>query len=165
MKHIKKFNEDKKPKGKIVKKLDYHDMMKYLEKKYKFESREFSGIPSTHKDSNKSFEPYMDYWHYICSVNDGLSNGSFIYIPKEVDNSGELTPQNRIDNYKFMKKEFGDDRKMIKNLDELIAREEEALKNPKHDPWKNWKQQITDLIFKEFGEYAKDDYIKFWVEW
>lgn len=120
MKHIKKFNEAKKPKGEMVRKLDYHDMMKYLEKKYKFESREFSGIPSTHKNSNKSFEPYMDYWHYLCKVNDELSNGSFIYIPREVDNSGELTPQNIIDNYKFMKKEFKNDKKMIKNLDKRL---------------------------------------------
>jgi len=57
------------------------------------------------------------------------------------------------------------DKKMNKNLDILIAREEEALKNPKLDPGKGWKQQITDLIFEEFGEYANGDSLRVWVEW
>ena len=39
----------------------------------------------------------------------------------------------------------------------------EAKEKP--DPWKGWKQQITDLIFKEFGEYATDDSLRVWVEW
>ena len=57
------------------------------------------------------------------------------------------------------------DKKHIENCKELIRREEEELKNPKVDPWKGWRQQITDLIFKEFGEFAQDDSLEVWVEW
>lgn len=207
MKHLKKFNESKKPRQKKSKKLDYQDMMDFLEEKYKFESRGFTGIPSQVPDRDRHFykwcdkhnlgkkdskgndrgssqeffkmyksaedgervlPPYMDYWHYLCEINE-TKNGSYIYIPKEVDDSRELSPQKNIQNYKWMLdqelKLKNPDKKHIKNCEELIRREEEELKNPKKDPWSDWKQQITDLIFKEFGEFAEHDMLEVWVEW
>ena len=210
MKYLKPFNESNKPEPQTIRKgvsfLDYHDMIEYLQKKYNFQSRGFSGIPSTmdrdnhfnewcdkhglgKKDSegkdrisSKEFykiyrtaedgeiskPPYMDFWHYLCDINE-IHNGSYIHIPKEVDSSDENRPQENIKMYKSLiemeLREKKPSKKHIKNCEELIRREEEELKNPKKDPWAGWKKQITDLIFKEFGEYEKDDYITVWVEW
>lgn len=208
MKYLKLFNESNKPEPQTIRKgvsfIDYHDMMEYLENKYNFKSRGFSGIPSTinrdnhfnewfdkhglgKKDSKgkerhssqeffKMYQtaedgervkpPYMDFWHYLCDINE-VHNESFIHIPKEVDddNDDELTPQKRIENYKRLMQMYPKDKEIRKNCEELIKREEEELKNPKIDPFSGWKQKITDLIFKEFGEYAQDDYLTVWVEW
>lgn len=207
MKYLKKFNESKKPTPKKATKLDYHDMIEYLEKKYNFKSRGFTGIPSQIQDRDRHFynwcdkhklgqkdskgkdrgssqeffkmyqvaedgekvlPPYMDYWHYLCDINEP-HNGSYIHIPKQVNKSDERTPQKNIEMYKWMLnqelKEKRPDKKHIENCKELIRKEEEELKNPKVDPWKGWRQQITDLIFKEFGEFAQDDSLEVWVEW
>ncbi len=210
MKHLKPFNESNKPEPQTIRKgvtfLDYHEMMEYLENKYNFESREFSGIPSTMnrdkhfdewcdkhgldkkdskgktrqnsqefykmykvaEDGERLKPPYMDFWHYLCDIND-IHNGTYIHIPREVDDSDEITPESTIQMYKWMLskelKEKNPDKEHIKNCEELIRRQEEEMKNPKVDPWKGWKQKITDLIFKEFGEYANDDYLTVFVEW
>jgi len=59
MKHIKKFNESKP--GRVTREsLDYHDMIAYLEKKYNFESRGFSGIPSKTPDTSGHFYRWCD---------------------------------------------------------------------------------------------------------
>lgn len=206
MKHLKKFNKHK-PTPKSVNRLDYHDMMEFLENKYNFKSRGFTGIPSTIPDSDrhfykwcdkhnlgqkdskgqdrgsskefykmyqkaedgkKSLPPYMDYWHYLCDINEP-NNGSYIHIPKKVNTSNDRSPEKNIETYKYLikmeLKEKRPNKSHLKNLDELIEREEEEIKNPKIDPWKNWKQQITDLIFKEFGEYEEDGHLTVWVEW
>ena len=55
------------------------------------------------------------------------------------------------------------DPETIKNLKIIIDREESST--PKDNPWKGWEQKITDLIFKEYGEFAKGDFIDVWVEW
>jgi hypothetical protein len=109
----------------------------------------------------------MDYWHYLCDVCEP-HNGSFIYIPRKVE-SNKTTRQDTIDMFKSMldnelKRRFPNKRH-VKDLEELIAREEEHINNPKVDPWDGWEQKITDLIFQEFGEYAEDDYLEVWVEW
>lgn len=231
MKTIKTY-ETFKPKPKKVTKehLDYHDMIEYLEKKYDFESRGFSGIPSQKKEdhfvtyqrvmndpmpfngmypgesplsalqsgkiytkpegkkmipcSKQEYDdayklihdhyqryktwcvtnpetPYMDFWHYLCDINDELHNGSYISIPKKVRDT-DITPEHSIEMFKELKKQYKNDKKMQKDLDILIAREQEP---PKLNPWKGWKQQITDLIFDEFGEFANDDYLEVWVDW
>ena len=204
MKYLKRFNESGKPlpEEQSVTKLDYHDMMNWLEKKYNFKSRGFTGIPSSMdydnhfnnwcnkhglpqrdktgksrnssqiffkqyqqaEDGERTKPPYMDYWHYLVDINDGLSNGSYIHIPQEVDTSDDYTPQKTIDLYKSLLKS-GVGKATRKKLEELSKREEEETKNPKEDPWKGWKQQITDLIFKEFGEFAEDGYLTVWVDW
>jgi hypothetical protein len=185
-------------------KLDYHDMMEYLEEKYNFNARGFSGIPSTidldrhfdkwcdkhglpqkdsegkHRSSSQEFytqykeaedgekakPPYMDFWHYLCEYNDdNVRNGGYIHIPRTVDTSKDPSPERNLDMYRKLKAMYPKDKEINKNLDIVIAREEEALKNPKVDPWKGWKQQITDLIFEEFGEYATGDSLRVWVEW
>lgn len=185
-------------------KLDYHDMMEYLEEKYNFKARGFSGIPSTtsvdghfdkwcdkhglpqkdskdkHRSSSQEFytqykeaedgektkPPYMDFWHYLVEYNDeNMRNGGYITIPRTVDTSKDPSPERNLDMYRKLKAMYPKDKEINKNLDIVIAREEEALKNPKVDPWKGWKQQITDLIFKEFGEYANGDSLRVWVEW
>jgi hypothetical protein len=204
--HLKSFNESNKPEQKTIRKgvsfFDYNDMIKYLESKYNFASREFTGIPSTFnrgnhfnewcdkhglgkKDSKKkdrvssqefwkmykaaadgenSKPPYMDFWHYLCDINE-VENGSYIQIPKEVDTSDEITPQKSIEMFQSLMKMYPDDKEIRNNCEELIRREEENIKNPKVSPWANWEQKITDLIFKEFGESTKDDYLTVWVEW
>jgi hypothetical protein len=184
-------------------KLDYHDMMEYLEEKYNFKARGFSGIPTMnvdkhfdkwcdkhglsqkdskdkHRSSSQEFytqykeaedgektkPPYMDFWHYLVEYNDeNMRNGGYITIPRTVDTSKDPSPERNLDMYRKLKAMYPKDKEINKNLDIVIAREEEALKNPKVDPWKGWKQQITDLIFKEFGEYANGDYLRVWVEW
>ncbi len=183
-------------------KLDYHEMIEYLEEKYNFKSRSFSGIPSTmdkhfdkwcdkheldqkdsegkHRSSSQEFYtqykkaedgekskvPYMDFWHYLCEYNDeNVRNGSYIHIPRTVDTSKDISPERNLNNFKRLKKMYPRDKEMNKNLDMLIAREEEELKNPRLNPWKDWKQQITDLIFEEFGEYATGNSLRVWVEW
>lgn len=207
MKWIKKFNEAK-PALVTRSHLDYSDMMKYLEEKYNFESRGFTGIPSeipdvtrhfyrwcdahnlnqkdsegknrgssqefykmyqVAEDGEKAKPPYMDYWHYLCDINPELHNGSYISIPRHVDSSHKMTTQSSLDMFNRLlanelkkKKKSG---KYIADLKELIRREEEELKNPKVDPWHGWEQQITDLIFKEFGEHADGDYLEVWVDW
>lgn len=64
-----------------------------------------------------------------------IHNGSFIYIPKEVDNSDERTPQKNIEMYKSLidleLKQKRPNKKHIENCKELIKREEKELKNPK----------------------------------
>lgn len=202
MKYLKTYNESKKPSPKKVQKLDYHDMMDYLEKKYNFQSRGFSGIPSTmdvdrhfdnwcdkHNlpqkdkdgkyrnssqifykqyqaapDGEKEKPPYMDFWHYLVDINEP-HNGSYIYIPREVEEDEINDPQYVLNMYKDLKKQYKNDPEMCKNCDIIIKRQEEEIKNPKPDPWKGWKQQITDLIFKEFGEFADGDSLEVWVEW
>jgi len=147
--------------------LDYHDMMEYLEKKYNFESRYFTGIPSTMTETERrnTNTPYMDYWHYLCDINDELRNGCYINIPSKVSTSDDRTPQMNIEMFKKLLNQYPKDKEMRNNLEFLIKREEEEIKNPKVDKWAGWKQQITDLIFKEFGEFAKDDYLTVWVDW
>jgi hypothetical protein len=185
-------------------KLDYHDMMEYLEDKYNFKERGFSGIPSTmdvdkhfnkwcdkhglgqkdsegkHRSSSQEFykqykdaedgektkPPYMDFWHYLTEYNDeNVRNGGYIHIPRTADTSKDSSPEKNLDMYRKIKAMYPRDKEINKNLDIVIAREEEALNNPKLNPWKDWKQQITDLIFKEFDEYATDDSLRVWVEW
>jgi hypothetical protein len=70
-----------------------------------------------------------------------------------------------IEMFKKLLNQYPKDKEMRNNLEFLIKREEEEIKNPKVDKWAGWKQQITDLIFKEFGEFAKDDYLTVWVDW
>jgi len=185
-------------------KLDYNEMMEYLEDKYNFKAREFSGIPSTMnvdrhfdkwcdkhglpkkdsegkyrgssqefytkykeaEDGEKTKPPYMDFWHYLVEYNDeNMRNGGYIHIPRTVDTSKDPSPERNLDMYRRLKEMYPRDKEINKNLDIVIAREEEALKNPKVDPWKGWKQQITDLILKEIGEYATDDSLRVGVEW
>lgn len=185
-------------------KLDYHEMMDYLEEKYNFKARGFSGIPSSvdvdnhftnwcnkhglpqkdsegkHRNSSQLFytqykeaedgektkPPYMDFWHYLCDYNeDNVRNGGYIIIPRTVDTSKDPSPERNLSNFKRLKEMYPRDKKMNKTLDELIAREEEELKKPKVNPWMDWKQKITDLIFEEFGEYANGDNLRVWVEW
>jgi hypothetical protein len=163
MKHLKNFNEAKKPGPKVVKqtKLDYHGMIKYLERKFNFESRGFSGIPSQGNQGDR----YMDYWHYLVEINDDARNGSYISIPEKVEREKIDT----IQLYKDLIKMYPKDKKIVKNAEIMIKREEEERKNPKVDPFENWEQEITDLIFKEFGEYAKGEdgerYLEVWIEW
>lgn len=210
MRYLNSFNESNKPTPKTIRKgvtaIDYNDMMEYLENKYKFNSRGFTGIPSTinrdthfdewcdkhglgKKDSNgkerhssqeffkmyqisedgeKEKPPYMDFWHYLCDINE-VHNGTYIHIPKEVDFSDDITPQKSIDIYKSLiemeLKEKRPNKNHIKVIEDLIKKEEKELKNPKVDPFNGWKQKITDLIFKEFGNISKDDYLTVWVEW
>jgi hypothetical protein len=38
-------------------------------------------------------------------------------------------------------------------------------RNAKGTEWEGWIQKLTDLVFEEFGEYADEDAIQFWVEW
>jgi hypothetical protein len=192
-------DENKKPKAKKVKekKLDYHEMMDYLEKKYDFEERGFSGIPSKIKDIDRHFyrwcddhnlpeedtegvnrgssqsyynmykdaedgyklkPPYMDFWHYLCDENPELNNGSYIHIPK-IANVKKLDALKMYSDMLLTTK----DKKLLKLLSEVIEKEKEFQKIP--DPWLGWQQQITDLIFKEFGEYEKDGYLRCWVDW
>lgn len=156
-----------KPTPKRIERLDYHDMMQYLEKKYNFESRDFTGIPSTMSEPERrdTNTPYMDYWHYLCDINDGLHNGCYIHIPRNVSTSKDRTPQMNIDMYRKILNQYPNDKKMRDNVEVLIKREEEEIKNPKIDKWAGWKQQITDLLFKEFGEFAEDDNLTVWVDW
>lgn len=46
-----------------------------------------------------------------------------------------------------------------------IPREVDIDSWEENSAWEGWQQQITDLIFEEFGEYADGDDLRVWVEW
>lgn len=198
---IDKFNtfEGQKPGPKMEPKLDYDEMMDFLENKYNFQSRGFTGIPSTMdysnhfdnwcdkqglpqkdkkgnyrissqifykmyqeaEDGEKEKPPYMDFWHYLCDVCEP-HNGSYIWIPKEASvDSWEEKHKQRLEMYNDLKKQYKNDKKILQDIDIIISKEKDSKKGP----WEGWQQQITDLIFKEFGEYSDGDDLRVWVEW
>jgi hypothetical protein len=186
----------------VQEKLNYNDLINWLEKKYNFKSRGFTGIPSMlnyenhfndwcnkhglpqkdsegkHRGSSQIFwkqyneaedgertrPPYLDYWHYLVDINEILSNGSFIYIPRKV---GKNKEENLKENIEFFREKLKKEKSHIikTGLKKLIESLEEDLSGLNMNPCANWEQDITDLIFKEFGEFAEDDCLKVWVEW
>ena len=56
---------------------DYHQVIKYLEKKYKIRVRDYAGKwliewPNDH--------PYLDFWHWMIDNYDWIHNGCYIFL-------------------------------------------------------------------------------------
>lgn len=61
---------------------DYHDLMKYLEEKYNFQSRDFYG--KYRKEKFDESVVYADFWHWLTGKMYDISNGSYGWLcPKE----------------------------------------------------------------------------------
>ena len=67
------------PKLRMFEALDYFECIKYLEKKYNFNSRDYAG---KYKRGSTPNTPYQDYWHFVIDCVD-VHNGSFMWISNE----------------------------------------------------------------------------------
>lgn len=144
---------------------EYSDIIGYIEKKYKIDVREFYSNGNTEPD---------DFWHYLVEINPEFhprnrNNGDYIYIPKKAV-STKRTPQQNLDTFNKILDYYNSnpaefDEEDFEILHELIEKEKESINNPIVDNSEYWKQEITDLIFKEYGELSKDDMITVWVSW
>lgn len=70
----------KKPKPKIIKRLDYHECKDYIEEKLGYKLRDTLGKFSTKDGYNSSIE-YRDFWHFLvdkCNIH----NGCQIWMPE-----------------------------------------------------------------------------------
>lgn len=106
----------KKPNKKVVKEsLDYHEVIKFIEKKYKMDTRDYSGRHNGNPDA-----AYEDFWHWLIDVHGGdIHNGCYSYIPidalidstsDEYDESDAAdTPQFVKEILEMIKTEFHDD--------------------------------------------------------
>lgn len=57
---------------------DFHEVMEYLEKKYKFDMTDVAGR-HTKKTFNESVE-YQNFWHHIIDHCGNVINGCYIYL-------------------------------------------------------------------------------------
>lgn len=57
--------------------LDYFECMRYLEKKYNFNSTDYAGRL---KEGYGSNAPYQNYWHWVLQSNPDASNGGIVHI-------------------------------------------------------------------------------------
>lgn len=131
----------KKPKQKTSKPhWDYHEVIEFIEKKYKIETRGYTpkcGFTEAQLEENKKHyrgtdsKPYLDFWHYLTD-NSEVHNGCFMYL-------------NLLgDHYKGKKKDDGD----WDGDDEYRPR---------------WVREIQKMIYDEFK--PKHGEMKCWVEW
>lgn len=91
---------------------DYHKCRDYLQKKYKYDERDYAGRYKHRGEKIVSMneeKPYLDFWHWVCD-NYSVHNGCFITFYKDV-----LEDLNK-DDEKWMKEiythyieEFADD--------------------------------------------------------
>lgn len=56
---------------------DYHEVIEYLEKTYKFESRDYKG---KFKDGKSNKVEYCDFWHWVLDQNDDINNGGHFWL-------------------------------------------------------------------------------------
>lgn len=91
------------PKAKAKMALDYHECRDYLQEKYDYQERDYAG-----KWTNKSPDdvPYLDFWHYVISQAEYITNGSYFEMDKDwKDGLDDDDFRVTIINYYF--KEFG----------------------------------------------------------
>lgn len=68
----------KKPEEKIVKHLDYNECEKYIA--HKLGIKDLRDVLGKFGNSEIKEVGYQDFWHVVMDHNDGLINGSYIYI-------------------------------------------------------------------------------------
>lgn len=56
--------------------MDYHEMVDFIENKYKIGVRDYH---KTYSKDNDDYEPYMDYWHWLCDYFCEVTNGGTCY--------------------------------------------------------------------------------------
>lgn len=65
--------------------LEYSEVIKYIEDKYKIKTRDYAGKFS--KDKGKDWDvndtvPYQDFWHWVLDVcGDQIHNPCYFYLP------------------------------------------------------------------------------------
>jgi hypothetical protein len=150
-------------KRKVKPKFYYRKMMDYLEKKYGFKSRGFRGIPI--EENGNSYEDWC-YLHNIPEVDpEGkkrIISDIFRNMYKEAED-GEKTAIPYMDFLHYLA-DINEDA-FYNGAYILIPREVIEEECTGVGKWKGWEQDITDLIFYEFGKYAKKGYLEVWIKW
>lgn len=92
---------------------DYHELIRYIEEKYNYDSRDFDNKYGGRKDKPKGTR-YLDFWHWFSDHGD-THNGCFKYIPFDYiedtetpdfvrtilkDIQTEFDPEKQLDNLK-----------------------------------------------------------------
>lgn len=79
-----------KPAKKTVQHYDYHEIIHYIEAKYSVRTGDYygchgsKGVPWTGPPTKDGRSPYANFWHWMISVNDHVTNGSYIYFPENL---------------------------------------------------------------------------------
>jgi hypothetical protein len=84
----------------------YTDVIHYLEKKYKFNSRDFA---NKHGGDSESDRPYQDFWHWVVGNDDEIRNGSYTGICVDYFLENSDTPDWVKTILGYFKKEFPED--------------------------------------------------------
>jgi hypothetical protein len=72
----------KKPEPKIVKELDWNECVDYIEKKHKFQFRDYANMFNNAEGKVNDDVPYLDFWHYLIDAK-SISNGCSIDFSNE----------------------------------------------------------------------------------
>lgn len=112
----------KKPEKVTVTHYRYNDLIEYIEEKYNIDTRDYYGMFS---DKGRPWlvegedPPYADFWHWVVQYIEGMSNGSYVYLPpiwEEVEDDPQCyqkdrnsTPRFVVEILDLLTKEFGED--------------------------------------------------------
>lgn len=124
-----------------MRELDYHEMVKAVEKKHKIK---FRGYGRTKKQEHNCEGVYLDFWHVVLATHDEITNPCSI----ELDLAKVLLHQKHIAPW------F--EPALIKSLGEVAAKEELALNvtrlDAENDP--KWRLDIVYKIMQTYPEYV-----------
>ena len=85
---------------------DYHECRDYLQKKYKYNERDYAKKFVT---GSTMGEPYQDFWHWVVDHND-ISNGCLITFSRETLNNPDFDGDQWVKTiYGYYLTEFADD--------------------------------------------------------
>lgn len=118
--------------------LDYHEVMDYIEKKYKIDTRGYTpkcGFTEEQLEEAKRYGgdrvPYLDFWHYLMDHNE-INNPCYVYL-------------NLLGDYEEGKSEDDGD----------------WDGDSKYRP--RWVREIQKMLYDEFK--PEDGELVCWVEW
>src|ERR1700686_3126192 len=101
----------KRPSKRKIEHWDFDDVMRYLEKKYQFDHRDFAGRFGD--EFNKDL-PYQDFWHWMLENNDNI-HGNCCYIGIRVDDCLKGSEPDWVKTILgYFKKEFPEDSEYMK---------------------------------------------------
>ena len=96
----------KKPTKQVVTYYEYIDIIKYIEKMYEIETRDYYGHfggKSVKWPGAGSGRPYANFWHWMIHSNPDTHNGCYVYFPYDyTERKVNLDPKCYEENYECL---------------------------------------------------------------
>lgn len=151
--------------------LNYNDMIDYIEKKYKIDTRDYAGShkPETRdrclreacKQVGADYEIVNEDLTKADEKNPGVEKK--LEIRRKIyDIYDKLLPPYQDFWHLYSLSISGNGSEMYIGFEEL---EDDHEYYPGEEPYPEWAKEILRLIKKEFGKYIKDNELWCWVEW